>query len=155
MLKAHLSPVMVQYFKLFSTRALITAVFLLVAASSCRKNEETQIPVPPVDFSVNINNPQYIALKSIGGWVYVTGGSKGIILYRSEESNINAFDRHSPFEVNRGCQVSVDSSDIAAIDTCSNSRFLLQTGNPISGPATQPLFSYQTNFNGQNLRVFN
>lgn len=134
---------------------VIAILLLTLAVIACKKEEQNFIPQTAVDFTININNPQYISLKSIGGWVYVSGGSKGIILYRAEENNINAFDRHSTYKPENNCRVMVDSSDIAAIDTCSNSRYLLSSGNPISGPATFPLFAYETTFNGTELHVFN
>ncbi|TXC78815.1 Rieske (2Fe-2S) protein [Luteibaculum oceani] len=134
---------------------IYSSILLFLFLLACKKEENNFIPVPAVDFTVNINNPQYINLKSTGGWVYVSGGSKGIILYRSSEENINAFDRHATYQPDNNCRVMVDSSDIAAIDTCSNSRYLLSSGNPISGPATLPLYQYETTFNGDVLRVFN
>lgn len=124
-------------------------------AASCRKDNYTQMPSVPVNITININNPSYSNLQVSGGWVYVTGGIEGIILYRRDSQVINAFDRLSPYQPERYCRVFVDSSDVFAVDTCSNSKFLLYDGSANSGPANQPLLQYATTFNGTTLTVTN
>jgi len=113
------------------------------------------VPLVNVDFVININEPSFFELTNITGWIYVTGGSRGILIYRNALDQFTAFDRHSPFEVDQNCQVSVLEDNFTVADPCSESTWLLLDGSIISGPTTWPLKQYSTQFNGSILRVFN
>ena len=132
-------------------------VFLLgMVMISCKKDKNQQhIPYVDVNITKNIDNPDMIDIKTIGGWTYLTGGSKGILLYRKDQQTIMAYDRHSPYRPEDGCRVSVDSTDVFAMDPCSQSRFLLTDGFPVEGPADRPLLQYNTTFNGSILFITN
>jgi nitrite reductase/ring-hydroxylating ferredoxin subunit len=137
-------------------KRVLTLLFLFTLIWSCDK-KDNQVPVPAVDFSVNLSNPSYLNLQSPSGWVYVNGGSMGIIIYRNSQTEFNAYDRHSPYLVTNRCRVAVDSSNFFVLDACSNSKFLLTDGSPVSGPAEVSLKTYQTSFNQNSnvLRVYN
>ena len=62
----------------------------------CRKNNINPVPNIPFDITIDINLPSYNALNGVGGWCYVNGGSRGIIVYRRSIEEFIAFDRHSP-----------------------------------------------------------
>ncbi len=104
---------------------------------------------------MNINEPEFFNLTSITGWVYVTGGSRGIIVYRNNLNQFTAFDRHSPHNVSEGCRVAVLEDDITIKDECSESTWLIIDGSVISGPTTQGLKQYNTQCAGTILRAFN
>ena len=57
-------------------------VFNILLNNSCNKNNQI-VPYVYVDLYVNISLPSYSNLNAIGGWVYVSGGSKGCLLYTS------------------------------------------------------------------------
>jgi len=128
---------------------LLSILFL-----GCRKRQ-TQIPYVPVNIQININNPAFIDLNNVSGWTYVTGGSKGIVIYRSSLDQFMTFERHSTFQPDDNCTVAVDSSNIQLLDPCSGSRFLLTDGSVIEGPATLPLVRYDNTFDGTFLNIFN
>src|SRR5690606_3430108 len=75
----------------------IISIFLslFLCVSSCKKHIH---PVPniPFDITININLPSYSDLTGVGGYAFVEGGSKGIIVYRRSPNEFVAFDRHSP-----------------------------------------------------------
>lgn len=131
--------------------AILIAIFLL---AGCKENNSV-VPLVSVDFSVNINNASYFELTNITGWVYVTGGSRGIIIYRNNIDQFTALDRHSPYNAEEGCRVFVLEDEITLKDECSESSWLILDGSLISGPAEQPLKQYSTQFNGSILRVYN
>jgi hypothetical protein len=133
---------------------ILIAVFLLAGCKGCRENNSV-VPLVSVDFSVNINNASYFELTNITGWVYVTGGSRGIIIYRNNIDQFTAFDRHAPYNAEEGCRVFVLEDDITLKDECSESSWLILDGRLISGPAEQPLKQYSTQFSGSTLRVYN
>lgn len=114
------------------------------------------VPLVAVDFTVNLNEPSFFELTNITGWLYVTGGSRGIIIYRNNIDQFSAYERHSPYNVDEGCRASVNEEDQVVIeDECSDSTWLIVDGSVITGPAVQPLKQYNTQLTGSILRVYN
>lgn len=132
-------------------------LFILITClvfPSCRK-DQSRIPFVPVDFTINLNEPQWFNLTSITGWEYVTGGSRGIVIYRHTLDEFVAYDRHSTYNVGEGCRVSVEDDNITLADECSESEWLIIDGSVLQGPATVPLQAYNTTFNDPFLRIYN
>ena len=128
---------------------------LIIVLISCR-NRNGVIPYVPFEIYINIQNPQYNALNGIGGWVYANGGSRGLIIFRSDLNTFVALDRHSTYKPEKPCAiVFVDSNNITATDTCSGAVFQLRDGSPMSGPATVGLQQYRTSFDGNIIRIWN
>ena len=136
-----------------ATRILIVSLVLLTA---CKKNKTDQIPLVAVNITININNPQYINLTTVSGWDYVIGGSRGIVVYRANQDEFKAYERHCPYNPKESCgRVDVDSSNVKLIDACCNSEFLITDGSVLSGPSVSPLKQYETSFDGNTLRIYN
>jgi hypothetical protein len=126
--------------------------------SSCNKNKN-QHPVPsiPLDISININLPSYINLTGVGGYAFVSGGSKGIIVYRKSIDEFVAFDRHSPNDIDGVClPLEPDSSNyLMLLDACSEGVYSLLDGSPISN-SDWGLRQYQCLWDGNTyLRIRN
>ena len=137
------------------------AALALLRAFGCKKEDQSGVPLTAVDISINVNLPEYNHLTSVGGWVYLTGGSEGLIVYRKSIDEFTAMDRHCPVQPADLCKVTVDADGILAVDTtCCHCGFLLQNGslalNPgnVSG-AGSGLKLYNTTFNGATLHIFN
>jgi nitrite reductase/ring-hydroxylating ferredoxin subunit len=133
-------------------------VLLIFSGASCKKDGDDRVPNVPVDITLNLNNPSFIGLSVVGGWAYITGGSRGIIVYRNAPEEFVALDRHCPYEVENRDKVDVDDSNILAADTVGcGSRFVITDGSITQGPAQFPLTQYQTTYNGtiNQLRIFN
>lgn len=134
---------------------LFSLILTIVAFTKCKKDDNNRVPLTPVNITVNVNQPAYFNLQTVGGWEYLNGGSRGLLVYRYSADEFRAYDRHSPYNYEAGCRVMVDSTNIFAVDTCSGSRFLLIDGSVERGPAGQPLTRYQTAFNGSILQIYN
>ena len=135
--------------------ALLLAMILL-SGPGCRKDERGGVPLSLVDISINVNNPSYADLAVTGGWLYLSGGSMGILVYRSSPETFVALDRHCPYQPGDLCRVFVDDSELIARDTvCCGSAFLITDGSVVQGPAALNLQRYNTTFNGTTLRIFN
>lgn len=138
-------------------------IFILILLASvlfitCKKdNKNGQIPNVYVNFYIYLSDPEYFVLNSIGGVVMVTGGVKGIIIYRVSDNDFAALERVSSYKPENLCAVNIDSTGIYAVDTCSASKFYLIDGSVVNGPAVMPLKRYNTEFNNLNnsLHVFN
>jgi nitrite reductase/ring-hydroxylating ferredoxin subunit len=128
---------------------------LALCLSACKKSNEPYVPYVRVNFTIRPSDPQFNKLNVPGGWINVTGGSRGIILYRKSNDEFLAFDRHCTFRVADFCRVSVNNTQIMAQDTCCGSEFVLTDGSVAKGPASQPLLQYQTVWDGFTLQVFN
>lgn len=141
--------------KLFRTIALT----LVIAAGllACNKDDgPTGVPLVAVDRQVFVTDPQFLDLNVIGGWEYVTGGSRGLLVYRRSVDEFIAYDRHCTYQPEGTCgTVEVDSTGVKAFDPCCDSEFLLFDGSVLKGPANFSLKQYQTSFDGIALRIFN
>lgn len=136
--------------------SILLIFFLLMLAAGCQKNERGGVPLSPVDISININNPSYADLAVPGGWLYLTGGSLGLIVYRQTNETFVAMDRHCPYQPAELCRVFVDATEVVARDTiCCHSSFLITDGSVMEGPAALGLHRYNTTFNGTVLHIYN
>ncbi len=122
--------------------------------NSCNKSSNTATS-GLVNVTVNFSFPQYAALNSVTGYVYIpqspNGGVRGIILYRVSFDQFNAYERSCTYNTATECApLVVDKTGAYIIDSCKNcgSQFLIQTGQVKQGPATIPLTQYKTSFDG-------
>ena len=134
----------------------IAIFFLIVLQFSCKKEENNNIPLVEVNLFLNLGDPDFTNLQRIGGSVEITGGSRGIILYRISNEEIKAYDRHCTFQPQSSCAlVSVDPTNITASDQCCGSSFLLSNGDVSRPPASTPLKQYNTSLSGNSLHISN
>lgn len=137
---------------------ILYSCFILLFINSCKKQTATSgVPLVAVNLNLYINNPSYIKLNAIGGWQYIAGGARGILLYRSSSSDFMAYDRNCTYQPTNPCAiVSVDNTNIIVRDsTCCSSQFSIVDGSVIHGPATFPLKAYNTSFDGNILHIYN
>lgn len=139
---------------LLTSRNTILVFFFLLLAYSCDKDEtRDQIPYVYVNFPIYPNTLDYIAE---GQYAYVTGGYKGIIIYRPMRDEFLAYERACPHDpLTEGARVYVDESGLIATDTVCGSKFILTDGSPIEGPAGIALKRYRTSYDGHVLMVYN
>lgn len=133
-------------------------VLLFLVSASCKKNKNHPIASIPLDITIDLTLPSYIELTGVGGWAYVNGGIKGIIVYRQSYDVFVAFERQSPEDPENTCSSGlVPNADnfLQLDDPCSNAKFSLYDGSPISG-SDWGLRQYQVVWNGSNLlRIYN
>ena len=133
-------------------------LFLLIVPFLIQSKCDTvqqDIPYVPVDFDINIDLPAYQPLAVPTGNVLLTGGSKGIVIYRYNNDQFVAIDRHATYDIPEGCAVEVSEDGLFLEDPCSDSQWLIIDGPVINGPATIPLHRYYTSWNSPILRVYN
>ncbi len=131
----------------------ITALSLF----ACKKEDNNDIPNVLVDFTVYVTDPQFSALNAVGGHVYVSGGVKGIVIYRHTLDEFFAMERNCPYLPSNGEVVSVDSSGIFLKDASCGSKFYMTDGGSVAnGPATRPLKRYNASYDGSSaVHVYN
>ncbi len=135
---------------------ILSCLFLLIIMSECSKTEEV-IPNIVVDQYVYLRQPSNINLNAVGGWVYLTGGSAGIVVYRKSNDEYVAFDRNCTYKPLEKCTITVEQSNILATDACCGSRYQLTDGLVIKGPSTISLKQYTTVLDEVNqvLHIYN
>ena len=120
---------------------------------SC-KNEKKKDPTPnpgtgtggKVDFSVNLDDAAFSALKTNGNFKY----RNNIIIARA---NDGAFLAVSEACTHQGTSVRYDASGNRF--TCPNHGSVFSsTGTVVNGPAALPLKQYKTALTGSMLRIF-
>jgi nitrite reductase/ring-hydroxylating ferredoxin subunit len=114
-------------------------------------------PVPYIAFTdivINLNLPEFIALRSDGGHKEINGGVRGIIIYRINSNTYKAYERNCTFQPNSACAtVNVHTSNLFMTDPCCGSNFTFEDGNPSGGPAWRPLVNYRTEVSGTDLII--
>lgn len=136
-----------------SSKITIFTFLIIISATECKKDEE--MPYVYVDIYLNLDLPQYISLKTVGNWLYITDGLKGIVVYHSIDGYV-AFDRQCTYKPQGNCgPVEVDNTNIYATDSVCMSKFQITDGLVVNGPATKPLKRYNTSLNGAVLHIYN
>jgi len=131
--------------------ALVCILPLLV----CCDVYQSPIPNVKVDFVIYPNDVQYYHLNTYGGYEYFTGGVNGIIVYRIDEWNFNAFDRACSYDwKEQASWLYVAPDGLRLVDSLCGSTYNILDGNVLQGPATYPCRRYNTRFDGMRLRVY-
>lgn len=133
--------------------------FLLVIVCitfACKKSTD-QIPPASVDFYIYLSQPEFQTLNTVGNYVYVTGGVKGIIVYHKTIEEYAAYERTCPYDPNTsGAIVEVDSSGLGLIDYHCGSRYSILDGSIVNGPTSYPLRQYYCEYDGvSSLHIHN
>lgn len=132
----------------------ILLTILVTTIISCNKRDDF-VPNVFVDVYIDTSLPSYFDISSPGGWMYINNeGSQGLIIYRYDLTGFLVYDRHATFEPINNCILKVED-DLSISDPCSSSTYSIFDGSIITGPANQPLKTYQTSFNGNILRIYN
>lgn len=124
----------------------------------CKKdnNNNNAVPNTLVDIYIYTNNPSFVNISVVGGWTYVTGGVRGILIYRKSQNEFMTFDRNCTYDASQACAtVHVESNNILAKDTCCQSTYSIYDGSVTQGPAGLPLKMYNNTFDGNVLHIYN
>ncbi len=126
------------------------SIILLFVNYSCQGLGEHPVPNVAVSVQINIMLPSYSNLQSVGGYAYVNGGVKGLVIYRRSIDEFVCYDRMSTAEGGYDCTpLEVDQDNFLFLnDQCSDAVYSLLDGTVISGNAVYGLRNYQTNFDG-------
>jgi nitrite reductase/ring-hydroxylating ferredoxin subunit len=143
---------------------------LPVILTSCNKKNDV-IPDIYVNFTLNLNDPEFVSLSGFGGsvavdshtnnWGTAAAGYDGngiIICFGVDE--FYAYDRTCPHDyvVNSlSVKVNIDpgNSTIAVCPKCGTKYGLTVGGTPASGIGRYPLKNYRTSFQGNYVTVWN
>ena len=136
------------------------ATLLSVLICACKKNKNDVIPNVFVDFTIDLADPEFISLTSIGETVtvnkftnnfgYLAAGfaENGIIIH-SGIDEFFAYDRTCPHDyVLNGSTIKIEidksSSMYAVCPECKTKYGLPVNGTPVEGAGRYPLKNHKT-----------
>lgn len=133
-------------------------LLLFVLLGACKKHKQHPVPNIAFDFQIDLTLPSYSALNGVGGWCYVTGGLKGILVYRKSYDVFVAWERQSPEDPEGACSSGLipnEDNFLQLDDPCSEAQFSMYDGSPIAN-SEWGLRGYQAQWDGSNiLRISN
>jgi nitrite reductase/ring-hydroxylating ferredoxin subunit len=143
---------------------------LAITLGSCNKKNDV-IPDTYVNFTLDLNDPEFVSLNGIGGSVVVGSttnnwgaGAAGYdgngIIVCTGVDEYYAYDRTCPHDyvVNSlSIKVNIDpnNSMIAVCPKCGTKYGLTVGGTPASGVGRYPLKNYKTSSQGNYVTVWN
>lgn len=130
-----------------NTLSLI-GIMLFVLVSSCKKDRvESTIPYVPVNITVILSLPEYQQLNSPGSSAIISGGYRGIIIYRRSIQEFVAFDLACPYDpTESGAILTLESGGLTLLDNKCGSTFNLYDGSINHGPASRPMKGYNCQY---------
>ncbi len=149
-------------------RVVFFLLIIICSNWSCEKNTNGSSNADffsPVYVELNIDMAfaQYAPLNQLQGFVYLTGGNRGIVVYHTIDDQFVAYDRTCPVNANQACaMVTVDSiptryrcgkPDSTGWKPCCHSLFDATYGTPISGEAKVGLKPYYTSKQGSVIYI--
>lgn len=134
---------------------LLLSFFILFSCTKEVQNNDI-LPVVMVSETVDLNLPEFINLQVPGGFAYMSGGIKGIIIYNVNGTQFKAFERSCPHLAPASCTQMTVENGIKMVCSCDNSEFNILNGAPLtSGIAYFAREYLVTNINGSVLRITN
>lgn len=141
----------------FLPNVIVIGGILIFFTASCKKDARNDIPNVYVDIRIDLNNPDFIHLNGVGNAVQLTGGVKGIVVYRKSENEFTAYDRncsYNPTDEKARVQLNDSLPQSKVVDLSCGSQFELINGTVVKGPATQPLKAYRATYDAANSLLY-
>lgn len=139
-------------------------MFLPFLLLSCDNSYDSSIPDFPVYLELDFRVSPYNTLKNsvnqyliIDHWIQ-TGriGFSGVLVYTDFEGKYCAFDLCCPYEAQRDIKITPNENGEAVCEKCGSVFSIAYgIGNPVSGPAKQPLKRYKAIVQGDVLYIVN
>lgn len=139
------------------TQVFCVALFFILHSSliiSCSPDTACNTPFGE-GAVIDIYQPDFNALTTVGGTVTVNRGYKGIFVRRTSFSDFVAFECACPND--HEVRLEPDPDWDGAILRCRACGSLFETeyGNPLDGAASGcPLYEYRTHFDGYTLEIY-
>lgn len=142
------------------TNIALLAVVLAITIpfSSCVEEEPLIVPDVYVYISINLDLPQYIALKSINNALLIPNkgfDNNGVVIYRYSPDEYLAFDATCPQHIETSWAIILDDNGYAGKATCTHCNTSYTFFNFGQASAGYPLKRYRVSLSGSTLTVSN
>ena len=137
-------------------RHILGLTLLVTLAASCGKSERCAVPIGLTNFQVDPNSSYYQGLNTVGGYMYLTGGHRGIAVVRTGLDQFVAYERTCPADSTSAVEFGDDwGGSILECPKCHTLFNVYADGIPVDGGATTcPLYQYATTYSGGTLWVY-
>ena len=126
-----------------NTTTVLSAAALAQLLSECSKEQVSAKPA--ANFSIDLSDPKYSALQTVGGVVL----ANDVYIVCTAQASYIALSRVC---THQGCTVSYNSSGKNFVCPCHGGVYNLN-GRVTSGPPPSPLAQYQVTVSGTTLSV--
>lgn len=133
-------------------RKIFIISLIFISFVGCDKYDDG---IPNVSFKVTLHLTTELATLGNLQARIIQGGVNGIVLFRTDDLEFNAFERTCPYEPANNCKVDYIEGDLFAICPCCGSEFNLVYGNLHKGPSKWPLKKYRTSVLNNFLTIYN
>lgn len=135
---------------------LSLCLLFVALATSCGGDERCAVPIGITNFQIEPNAAYYSGLNVVGGYIYLTGGHRGVVVVRTGIDQFKAYERSCPADTNTAVVVSGDwGSSLLECPKCHTCFIVDAEGVPMDGGTTHcPLYQYSTSYTGGVLYVF-
>ncbi len=138
-------------------------LLIVITILSCSKNDDNKdrnpyLIDPAVNLNLNLNLPEYNALKFPGSSVVTSQGIKGIVVFCVSETQYFAFDLTDPNHAPSSCSRMEIDGPIASCpcSTDDNEYNIVNFGTHTTDPDTKyPMQSYNAVRSGNNIIISN
>ncbi len=126
-----------------------------IALTSCGREQRCNVPIGMTNFTIEPNSAYYSGLNNVGGYMYLTGGHRGVVVIRTAYDQFVAYERTCPADSTSAVEVTSEWSFILECPKCHTLFAVNADGYPMDGGATAcPLYQYSTTYSGGILSVY-
>ena len=138
------------------------SLLLMVLLLGCSGEDENRLinnpylNQVPVSLNLNLNLPQYNALKYPGNFVVLSNqGIRGVVIYNVNNSLYTAFDLSDPNHSPNNCSTMTLQGVVASCQCSDNNSYDLVTGQHQTETQAYPRLPYRAQRNGDVLVITN
>lgn len=160
--------VMIQPFKFKtavgnSAKIILSLAFISILAFSCKKDDDftgnnPNLIDPLVNITLNLNLPEYDALKFPGGSVLLNPpqGIRGVVVYNINNSEYTAFELSDPNHTPNSCsRMEIEGIIATCPCTTDDNEYNIVTGQSMTDQNLFPMLRYRAVRNGNVVNVSN
>ena len=142
--------------KAMKINTLLIVAALLAGLTSCGGDHLCYTPIGPTNFSIEPNSASYSNLNHVGGYLYLTGGHRGVVVVRTGLDEFVAYERTCPNDSTTAVEISADYGEaILECPECHSLFSVYADGAPMNGNVSPcPLYKYSTTYDGRDLWVY-
>lgn len=130
-------------------------VLSTIALTSCGREQRCNVPIGMTNFTIEPNSAYYSGLNNVGGYMYLTGGHRGVVVIRTAYDQFVAYERTCPADSTSAVEVTSEWCFILECPKCHTLFAVNADGYPMDGGATAcPLYQYSTAYSGGILSVY-
>ena len=137
---------------------ILISTLIFSCSSDDSRTDNPNLPSVPVNFTINLNLPQFNELNFPGNGLVITTdgvGIRGIIVYNINDALYSAFELSDPNIPPSDCSA-LNVSGITAESNCGNENvYNIVTGQQLEGEGGFPLLRYNIVRDGNTLFISN